>query len=206
MSLAARPLAFWRYSATFWPTSRMWSRRFAQASWIASRSFRKLLLAIDDAWTNRRDQIREVGRNVANYLQNASGLAASDTPLSPDLLSNALAALRHSFDSTHGGFGGAPVPARAGTQAPPALHQRYNDPTALHMVRLTLTQMARGGMYDQIGGGFSRLQCRCEMAGAALREDALRQRTPHHGVCGSLAGQRAIRSTSKLPARRSTTY
>ena len=120
-------------------------------------SFRRLLLAIHDAWVNRRDHIREVGQNVAGYLQSVSALESSDTPLSPDLLTNALNVLRRSFDSTHGGFGGAPkFPHALELRLLLRLHQRFNDPTALHMVRLTLDKMARGGMYDQVGGGFHR--------------------------------------------------
>jgi uncharacterized protein YyaL (SSP411 family) len=120
-------------------------------------SFRRLLLAILDAWQNRRDHIDEVGRNVAGYLQNMSGLEASDSPLSPDVLSNALAALRRSFDPTHGGFGSAPkFPHALELRLLLRLNRRFDDQTALHMVRLTLEKMARGGMYDQVGGGFHR--------------------------------------------------
>lgn len=120
-------------------------------------SFKKLLLAIHDAWKERRDHIREVGQNVAGYLKGMSGLEASDTALSPDLLSGALASLRRTFDSTHGGFGAAPkFPHALELRLLLRLHQRFNDQTALHMVRHTLQKMARGGIYDQVGGGFAR--------------------------------------------------
>jgi uncharacterized protein YyaL (SSP411 family) len=120
-------------------------------------SFKKLLLAIHDAWVNRRDHIQEVGRNVAGFLQSMSGLEASDAALSADLLSNALAALRRTFDSTHGGFGAAPkFPHALELRLLLRLQQRFGDPAALHMVRHTLEKMARGGMYDQVGGGFAR--------------------------------------------------
>jgi len=120
-------------------------------------SFRKLLLAIHDAWKNRRDQIREIGRNVAGYLQSMSGLEASGTVLSTEPLSNALAALRATFDSTHGGFGAAPkFPHALELRLLLRLHLRFNDQPALHMARHTLEKMARGGIYDQIGGGFAR--------------------------------------------------
>jgi uncharacterized protein YyaL (SSP411 family) len=120
-------------------------------------SFRRLLLAIYEAWTNRRDHVREVGRNVTEYLKGMSQLEASDSPLSPDLLSNALAMLRRSFDATHGGFGMAPkFPHALELKLLLRLANRFNDKTALHMVRQTLEKMARGGMYDQVGGGFHR--------------------------------------------------
>jgi uncharacterized protein YyaL (SSP411 family) len=120
-------------------------------------SFKKLLLAIHDAWVNRREHIREVGQNVAGFLQSMSGLEATDTALSPDLLSNALGALRRTFDSTHGGFGAAPkFPHALEQRLLLRLHQRFGDQTALHMVRHTQEKMARGGIYDQVGGGFAR--------------------------------------------------
>src|SRR3954468_8514700 len=71
-------------------------------------SFKKLLLAIHDAWVNRRDHVREVGQNVTEYLKRMGQLESTDSPLSAELLSNALNTLRRSFDPTHGGFGGAP--------------------------------------------------------------------------------------------------
>jgi len=120
-------------------------------------SFRRLLAGIHEAWENRRVQVTEVGKNVTEYLRGMSDLKASDTALSPDLLSNALNVLRRSFDSTHGGFGTAPkFPHALELKLLLRLADRFKDKTALHMVRHTLEKMARGGMYDQIGGGFSR--------------------------------------------------
>ena len=120
-------------------------------------SFKQLLVAIHDAWTNRRDHIHEVGRNVAGYLQQMSDATGSDTAVSPDLLAGALNALRQSYDPKHGGFGGAPkFPHALELRLLLRLSERFNDPVALDTVKHTLTMMARGGMYDQIGGGFAR--------------------------------------------------
>jgi uncharacterized protein YyaL (SSP411 family) len=120
-------------------------------------SFKRLLGGIIDAWKTQRDRIAEVGRNVAAYLQGTGELEKSDTPLSPEMLSNAFAALRRSFDPTHGGFGAAPkFPHALELKLLLRLARRLNDTTALHMARHTLDKMARGGMYDQVGGGFHR--------------------------------------------------
>ena len=120
-------------------------------------SFKQLLLGIHDAWVNRRDHVAEVGKNVTDFLRAMGGLEASDSPLSPELLGNALNALRRSFDSTNGGFGTAPkFPHALELKLLLRLAQRLDDKTALHMVRHTLDKMARGGMYDQVGGGFAR--------------------------------------------------
>src|SRR5262245_22660286 len=120
-------------------------------------SFRKLLGAIQEAWTKQRDHIHEVGRNVANYLGNLSDLAPGEAPPGPELLTNALAVLRHSFEATHGGFGMAPkFPHALELRLLLRLQRRLDDKSALHMVRHTLEKMARGGIYDQVGGGFAR--------------------------------------------------
>jgi uncharacterized protein len=120
-------------------------------------SFRRLLGGIIDAWKTQRDRIAEVGRNVAAYLQGTGELEKSDTRLSPDLLRNAFETLRRSFDPTHGGFGSAPkFPHALELKLLLRLARRFDDKTALHMARHTLDKMARGGMYDQVGGGFHR--------------------------------------------------
>jgi uncharacterized protein len=120
-------------------------------------SFKTLLGAIHDAWVNRRDHVHEVGRNVTEYLQQMCAVAASEAVVSPELLANALGALRRSFDPKSGGFGSAPkFPHALELRLLLRLSERFNDPVALDMVKHTLTMMARGGIYDQIGGGFAR--------------------------------------------------
>jgi uncharacterized protein YyaL (SSP411 family) len=120
-------------------------------------SFKRLLEAIHDAWTTRRDHIHEVGRNVTGYLRDMGALSVGDTALSPELLSNALGALRRSYDPKYGGFGGAPkFPHALELRLLLRLSERFDDPVAREMVTHTLTTMARGGIYDQIGGGFAR--------------------------------------------------
>jgi uncharacterized protein YyaL (SSP411 family) len=120
-------------------------------------SFKQLLRAIHDAWTNRREHVTEVGRNVTEYLRGMSKLESNDTALSHDVLEKALGVLRRMFDSTHGGFGSAPkFPHALELKLLLRLASRFNDRTASHMVRHTLEKMARGGMYDQLGGGFAR--------------------------------------------------
>ncbi|OLB64517.1 MAG: hypothetical protein AUI10_10745, partial [Actinobacteria bacterium 13_2_20CM_2_72_6] len=77
--------------------------------------------------------------------------------MTAEVLDAAAAGLSDGFDELHGGFGGAP-------KFPPHLnllfllrhHQRTGAGRALEMVRHTAEQMARGGIYDQLGGGFAR--------------------------------------------------
>ena len=120
-------------------------------------SFRRLLAAILDAWKNRRDHITEVGRNVAEFLHGTGELKSPDEPLGTDLLDNARAALQRNFDTINGGFGMAPkFPHALELKLLLRIAKRDNDRTAVQMARHTLDRMARGGMYDQVGGGFHR--------------------------------------------------
>jgi len=120
-------------------------------------SFKRLLMAIHEAWMNRRDHILEVGQNVVGFLQGMSQLEANGETLSDELLTNALNALRRSFDPTHGGFGSAPkFPHALELKLLLRLAKRFDDKTAMHMACHSLDKMARGGMYDQVGGGYHR--------------------------------------------------
>jgi uncharacterized protein len=113
-------------------------------------SFRQVLGAVADAWEKRKDEIREQGARMAQRLQGGALLAPSDEPMTPEALDAAVATLRRSFDSVHGGWGGAPkFPAASVIEL---LLRRGETQMSLY----TLRAMASGGMYDQVGGGFAR--------------------------------------------------
>ncbi|KOT91243.1 membrane protein [Streptomyces sp. NRRL F-5755] len=124
-------------------------------------SFPQILQGVRGAWAERRDEVGEVaGRIVADL----SARSVSETlakggqvPPGPEDLASALLALTRDFDAVHGGFGGAP-------KFPPSMalefllrhHARTESEAALQMVQATAEAMARGGIYDQLGGGFAR--------------------------------------------------
>jgi uncharacterized protein len=119
-------------------------------------SFRQLLEALVAAWRDRRDEIDRVGREVVAHLQADRSLSGDGPPTAADL-ETAVAALARDFDRTNAGFGGAP-------KFPPSMllehllrhAARTGSTAALEMVDATCEAMARGGMYDQLGGGFAR--------------------------------------------------
>jgi len=79
-------------------------------------------------------------------------VTATDREVAPELLVRCDDALRQSYDPKYGGFGTAPkFPARTELRLLLRLSERFHDPVALDMVKHTLTSMARGGMYDQVG-------------------------------------------------------
>ena len=119
-------------------------------------SFRRVLTAVGDAFTNRTAEVDATAKQVREYLQRpAVPLAAG--ALTPALLDEAYARLARDHDPTHGGFGGAPkFPQPMLIDFLLRTHRRTRDPAALATAVQTLQAMAAGGMYDQLGGGFHR--------------------------------------------------
>jgi uncharacterized protein YyaL (SSP411 family) len=121
-------------------------------------SFRQVLDAVADAWTQRRTEVLAGAESVLDHLR-PSPLVGGPGEGDPDPadVAAALALLERSFDATHGGFGGAPkFPPSAVLEWLLRHHARTGSPGALAMADRTLGAMARGGIYDQLGGGFAR--------------------------------------------------
>jgi uncharacterized protein YyaL (SSP411 family) len=112
-------------------------------------SFRQVLEALTEAWTQRRDQVGQVAGQLREHLNQA--LAAAPAPIGPDAVSSAVATLDREFDGI--GFGAAP-------KFPPSMVLEFllreGSSQATHMAAATLTAMARGGIHDQLAGGFAR--------------------------------------------------
>jgi uncharacterized protein len=127
--------------------------------------FRRLVLGISRAWRTQRDGVEDQARQVVEALsQNAQATASALregegqwAERLPELADAAVTALQRDYDAADGGFGGAP-------KFPPSMvlefllrdHRRAGAPAALWMAEGTCEAMARGGMYDQLGGGFAR--------------------------------------------------
>ncbi len=120
-------------------------------------AFRQVLQAVDRAWREQRQEVERVGKNVRDALRAAADIAPSSEPLSEDLLTGALPALRSVYDPNWGGFGGAPkFPPASAVGFLLRLHRRTGAADALEMAAGTLDGMALGGMHDLVGGGFHR--------------------------------------------------
>jgi len=113
-------------------------------------SWRMVLLAVADAWEQRRDEIRRQGAEILRSLGAVAQLEPSAEPIREELVAGAVSALADSYDRQNGGFGPAPKFPQASVIE--FLLARGERAMSLR----TLEAMAGGGIYDQIGGGFAR--------------------------------------------------
>ncbi len=119
--------------------------------------FPQVLEGVAQAYRERADEVAQVARRLVEHLQATQQLQAGVGPLNDELLEMAYRQLRGNYDPVHGGFGVAPkFPQPMTLEFLLQYGHRTQNPIALKMVEQTLTHMARGGIYDQIGGGFHR--------------------------------------------------
>lgn len=135
------------YGGTYFPPQDRWGRP----------GLLTVLRAIIELYHKEREKIVEQADRLTQYLGALHQPKSSAGLLTPDLLQGAYLASLHSFDREHGGFGGAPkFPHSLELSLLLRYWHRTKDPDALSMVELSLERMARGGIYDQLGGGFHR--------------------------------------------------
>ena len=106
--------------------------------------------AVAEAWSERKERVREQGAQVLRSLGGASRLPASEEPITEAVLTQAQDGLQRAYDPVNGGFGRAPKFPQA------SLVEFLLARGERDMSLATLRAMAAGGIYDQIGGGFSR--------------------------------------------------
>ncbi|MFD5591587.1 thioredoxin domain-containing protein [Streptomyces griseorubiginosus] len=120
-------------------------------------SFRQVLEGVRAAWADRRDEVGEVAQKIVRDLAGREISYGDSKAPSEEQLAAALLGLTREYDAQRGGFGGAP-------KFPPSMvvefllrhHARTGAEGALQMAQDTCERMARGGIHDQLGGGFAR--------------------------------------------------
>ncbi|MFJ9423769.1 thioredoxin domain-containing protein [Streptomyces sp. NPDC101249] len=120
-------------------------------------SFRQVLEGVSTAWRDRRDEVAEVAGKIVKDLSEREIAFGTGTAPGDQETAQALLELTRAYDPQRGGFGGAP-------KFPPSMvlefllrhHARTGAEGALQMAQDTCERMARGGIYDQLGGGFAR--------------------------------------------------
>lgn len=120
-------------------------------------SFRQVLEGVVAAWSARRGEVADVAGRIVADLSGRGIRNEQPEPPGEEELGQALLGLTREFDAVRGGFGGAP-------KFPPSMalefllrhHARTGSEGALEMVEASCEAMARGGIHDQLGGGFAR--------------------------------------------------
>ncbi|MHC4191965.1 MAG: thioredoxin domain-containing protein [Planctomycetota bacterium] len=134
------------YGGTYFPPTDRYGRP----------GFERVLLSIADAWKNRRQELVNSAGEISEVLANLTR-ATEKEKLSPEMLKGGFDYFRNIFDGTNGGFGIAPkFPQPTNLSMLLSYWHRTANTQALQMIEKTLDAMAKGGIYDHIGGGFHR--------------------------------------------------
>jgi uncharacterized protein YyaL (SSP411 family) len=120
-------------------------------------SFRRVLSGVADAWKNKQDSVASTAASMRELYAASTERTRATGTLDETLLSRAMSSLVRRYEPRFGGFDGAP-------KFPPTMTldfllrhwARTGETQALEMVQHTFRRMARGGIYDQVGGGFAR--------------------------------------------------
>lgn len=136
------------FGGTYFPPEDRWG----------SPGLKTILNTIAQKWNTERAQILESSESITRAVRaEAQAKAAMSHALDEKTLEKAYQQFHSQFDSRFGGFGGAPKFPRTHTLSFLLRYwKRTTDGKALEMVEKTLQEMAKGGMYDHLGGGFHR--------------------------------------------------
>ncbi|MEK7486367.1 MAG: thioredoxin domain-containing protein, partial [Planctomycetota bacterium] len=130
---------------------------FPPVSKFGRISFPMLLDRLIKLWKEDRAKIQEQGKQILQSIHQFSEMKPGEETLSYKLPERAVNLLKKRFDSEKGGFSSAPkFPDSQGILLLLRHHALYEDSEALKMVEKTLDEMALGGIYDHLGGGFAR--------------------------------------------------
>jgi len=135
------------FGGTYWPVEPR----------MGLPGFRQLLGKIIETWQTRRQAAVEQADRVTEHVATLIATSPHSVPLGRELLDGALDQLRRACDYLHGGFGPAPkFPRSMDLALLMRIWRRNPEENTLRMVTLNLDKMARGGIYDHLGGGFAR--------------------------------------------------
>ncbi|WP_329107466.1 thioredoxin domain-containing protein [Micromonospora sp. NBC_01699] len=130
---------------------------FFCGTYFPRANFVRLLESVTTAWRDQREAVLQRGAAVVEAIGGAQAVGGPTAPLTAELLDAAADQLGREYDSVNGGFGGAPkFPPHMNLLFQLRHHQRTGSERTLEIVRHTAEAMARGGIYDQLAGGFAR--------------------------------------------------
>src|SRR5713101_8220986 len=135
------------YGGTYFPPNEQFGRP----------SFKRVLLAISDAYHEKNGEVAEQAKMVESAISQAESFSGKSAAFSPSVIDEIVQSAVRMFDPSHGGFGSAPKFPHPAT-LDLVIHQyaRSGDEQLRNVFLTTLEKMARGGVYDQLAGGFHR--------------------------------------------------
>jgi uncharacterized protein YyaL (SSP411 family) len=119
--------------------------------------FRRVLLAVADSYRNKRAELERAAFSLAGAVAQAEMFAGARADFDPGAVDAQIRSIAQQFDGKNGGFGHSPKFAHA--SAIDLLLERYQQTKEKHLLAIaetSLEKMARGGVYDQLAGGFHR--------------------------------------------------
>jgi uncharacterized protein len=135
------------YCGTYFPPERRYGMP----------GFRQVLSSVAHAYREKRQILDRDAQTIVAELRKMNALTAAEAGLDPSILETAIPALSANYDSQNGGFGHAPkFPPSMALSFLMRTYRRNGDQKLLEIVNQTLTRMACGGIFDQLGGGFHR--------------------------------------------------
>jgi uncharacterized protein YyaL (SSP411 family) len=135
------------YGGTYFPPNDLYGRP----------SFKRVLLAISDAYREKNSEVVEQAKMVETAISQAESFAGRSGEFSPRVIDAIVKSILGMFDPTNGGFGSAPkFPHPAALDLLIDQYARSGDEQLRNVFVTTLEKMARGGAYDQLAGGFHR--------------------------------------------------
>ena len=119
--------------------------------------FRRILLAVADSYRNKRTELVRAADHLADAVAQAEVFTGARGEFDPGIVDEQIASVTKQFDIKNGGFGHAPkFPHSSAVDLILERYQQTKEKHLLAMVETTLEKMARGGVYDQLAGGFHR--------------------------------------------------
>jgi uncharacterized protein YyaL (SSP411 family) len=119
--------------------------------------FRRILLAVADSYRSKRPDLERAANSLADAVAQAEVFTGARAEFDPGVIDSQIASITQQFDVKNGGFGRSPkFPHASAIDLILERHQRTKEKHLLAVVETTLEKMARGGVYDQLAGGFHR--------------------------------------------------